>query len=85
MRFAWLQENSALNGSENESFFDRLILVIYNVVWWVPVVPPLLGWMDYETGFWGFTIVTFVRLAFNLYRNNILPPEQGVNFPFRSP
>lgn len=74
MRFAWLHKNSIIDNSREQSITDRMILIVYNVVWWVPVVPPILGLMDYETGFWGFTLVTLVRLAFNLYRNNVLPP-----------
>jgi hypothetical protein len=86
MRFAWLRENAAIDAPPAEqSLADRLILVVYNVVWWVPVVLPIIGVVDAWTGFIGFALVTAIRLVANLYRNNILPPEQGEFFPLRSP
>lgn len=64
---------------------DRLILVAYNTVWWIPVVLPVLGIISYRAGLLGFAAVTLVRAAINLYRNNVLPIERGSEFPLRLP
>jgi hypothetical protein len=40
--------------------------------------------IDYRTAFILFTIVTLVRLAANLYVNNVLTAEQAEGFPFRA-
>ena len=57
----------------------------YNVVWWILVVLPLTGLIDYRTGLIAFAAVTFVRAVANLFRNNLLAPEQGETFPLRAP
>lgn len=85
MRFAWLQKNSANQGSTEPSFANRLTFVAYNVVWWIPVVLPFTKVIDYRTGFIAFFVATVIRAGANLYRNNVLTTEQGVSFPFRSP
>jgi hypothetical protein len=85
MRFAWLRENSANNVSIKPGFTNRFIYIGYNVVYWVPILPPLLGIIDYRTGFIVLTVILIARLAANLYRNNVLTPEQAEVFPLRSP
>jgi len=60
-------------------------MVAYNVVWWIPIVLPFVGTIDYRTGFIAFFIVTLIRLVANLLRNNVLKPEQAESFPLRSP
>ena len=85
MRFAWLRKDSATTVSVKQSFTNRLIYVAYNVVWWIPVVLALVGTIDYRTGFVAFFIITIIRAAANLYRNNVLEPEQAESFPLRSP
>ena len=85
MRFAWLQKNSANQGSAKPSFANRLTFVAYNVVWWIPALLPFTKIVDFRTGFIAFFVVTVIRAGANLYRNNFLTPEQGVSFPFRSP
>ena len=85
MRFAWLQKNSANQGTTEPSFANRLTLIAYNVVWWIPIVLPFIGVIDYRTGFITFFVISLIRGGANLYRNNVLPLEQGVSFPFRSP
>ncbi len=85
MRFAWLRKNSANGVSVKPGFTNRLIYVAYNVVYWVPILLPLLGIIDYSTGFIVLTVVLVTRLGANLYRNNVLTLEQAEVFPLRSP
>ena len=85
MRFAWLRENSANTVSVEQSFTSRLIYVVYNVAWWIPVVLALVGTIDYDTAFLPFFVYTLFRAGANLYRNNVLTPEQAEVFPLRSP
>ena len=85
MRFAWLRENSPNHVSVKQSLTNRLIFIAYNVVWWIPVVLPFTKTIDYRTGFIAFFVVTIIRAVANLYRNNVLTPEQAESFPLRSP
>ena len=85
MRFAWQRKDSANQDSVKQSFPSRLIFIAYNVVWWIPVVLPFIKIIDYRTGFIAFFVVTMIRAGANLYRNNVLKPEQAESFPLRSP
>jgi hypothetical protein len=85
MRFAWLRKNSANHVSAKQSFTNRLIFIAYNVVWWIPIVLPFTKTIDYRTGFIAFFVVTIIRAGVNLYRNNVLKPEQAESFPLRAP
>jgi hypothetical protein len=85
MRFAWLRENSANTVSVEQSFTNRFIFVVYNAVWWLPVVLRVFGTIDYGTAFLAFFVYTLIRAVANLYRNNALTPEQAESFPLRSP
>jgi hypothetical protein len=85
MRFAWLRENSPNHVSVKQSLTNRFIFIVYNVVWWIPVVLPFTRTIDYRTGFIAFFVVTIIRAVANLYRNNVLTPEQAENFPLRAP
>ena len=85
MRFAWLQKNSANQVSAKQSFTNWFILIAYNVIWWVPIVLTFAGIIDYHTGFIAFFVITVIRAGANLYRNNVLKPEQAESFPLRSP
>ena len=60
-------------------------MIVYNLIWWIPVVLPFTGVIDYRTGLITFAAVTFVRAVANLFRNNFLTPEQGETFPLRAP
>jgi hypothetical protein len=40
--------------------------------------------IDYRTGFIAFFVVTVIRAGVNLYRNNVLNPEQAESFPLRA-
>ena len=84
MRFAWLRKNSADYVSVEQSFTNRLIYIAYNVIWWIPIVLPFTKIIDYRTGFIAFFVVTIIRAGVNLYRNNILNPEQAESFPLRA-
>ena len=85
MRFAWLRESSANDTSVKQSVTNRLIFIAYNIVWWIPIVLPFTGIIDYRTGFVAFFVVTIIRAAANLYRNNVLTPKQAESFPLRAP
>lgn len=87
MRFAWQRKDSVSQVSVQRGFTDplNLIMVAYNVVWWVPLVLTLTKTNDYRTGFMAFLAVTIIRAVANLYRNNVLKQEQAESFPLRSP
>jgi len=85
MRFAWLRENSANPVSVTPSFTNRLIFIAYNVVWWIPIALAFTRIIDYRTGFIAFFVITIIRAGANLYRNNVLTPEQAESFPLRAP
>ena len=63
----------------------NLIFVIYNVVYWIPMILPFTKIIEYRTGFILFFIVIIIRAIANLYRNNVLTLEQAVLFPLRIP
>lgn len=85
MRVAWQIKNSGNDVPVTQSFTNRLIYIAYNVIWWIPVVLPFTKIIDYRTGFIVLFVVTFIRAIANLYRNNMLSPEQAAYFPLRSP
>ena len=85
MRFAWLRENSANIDSVEQSFTSRLVYVVYNVAWWIPVVLAVVGAIDYGTASLAFFVYSLIRAVANVYRNNALTPEQAESFPLRSP
>ena len=85
MRFAWLQKQSDHEISVEANVVNRLILTVYNLVWWLPIVLTLTGTIDPRTGMIAFAVITIIRAAANWYRNNVLPLEQAVNFPLRTP
>jgi hypothetical protein len=84
MRFAWLRENSGEEVSAEQSSLNRAIYIAYNIIWWVPIVLPFTGIIDYRTGFIAFFIITMFRAAANLFRNNVLTLEQAESFPLRA-
>jgi hypothetical protein len=85
MRVAWQMENSGNDAPVTQSFTRRLIYIAYNVIWWVPIVLPLTGIIDYRMGFILLFVITLIRAGANLYRNNALTPKQAAYFPLRSP
>lgn len=85
MRFAWLQKNTAVKPAGSQSLSNRLIMMLYNLVWWIPILLPFTKTIDYRTGTTIFAAITLIRLIANVYRNNFLPLDRAVSFPFRSP
>ena len=85
MRVAWQMKNSGNDVSVTQSFSRRLIYIAYNVIWWIPIVLTFTKIIDYRTGFILLFVVTIIRAGANLYRNNVLSPEQAAYFPLRSP
>lgn len=87
MRFAWQKKNSAKHDLAKQGFTHpfNLIMVTYNVVWWIPIILPFTGTISYHSGFIAFFIVTIIRLVANLIRNNVLKGDQAESFPLRSP
>jgi hypothetical protein len=84
MRFAWLRSKSTSQDSVKQSSFNRLVFIIYNVVWWIPIVLAITKAIDYRTAFVAFFVITLVRACVNLYRNNVLDPELAERFPLRA-
>ena len=87
MRFAWLRKSSGNPVPAKLRFTHplNLLFVAYNVVWWIPLILPFTGIIDYRTGLIAFLAVTIIRLLANLIRNNVLKPEQAERFPLRIP
>lgn len=85
MRFAWLAKNPDNNGSIDSRSSNRLILMAYNLLWWIPIVLVVIGVFDFGTGFITFAVITIARALINAYRNNILETPQAIGFPLRSP
>jgi len=84
MRFAWQRKNSTDEISSNQSSTGRIIYIIYNVVYWLPIVLTVTKVIDYRTGFITFSLILIIRAVANLYRNNTTA-EQGEYFVLRSP
>ena len=85
MRFAWLREESGTTVSVEQSPIRRLVFLIYNVGWWIPLLLAILGTVDYDTAFVAFFVYTLFRAVADFDRNNFLRPEQAEVFPLRSP
>jgi hypothetical protein len=88
MRFAWLKENSTDHVAVQQAFTHPLSLIrkAYNLAFWIFLLPFFTS-MEYGTGFVAFAAIIVVRLALNLYTNNVLDltPAQYDSFPFRIP
>ncbi len=87
MRFAWQRQQSGGEAPAKRGAAHplNLVMIAYNVIWWVPIILPFTGAIDYRTGFIAFLAVTAVRLAANAVRNNVLQPARAEVFPLRSP
>jgi hypothetical protein len=85
MRFARLKENSPDDVPVKEGALNRLVLTIYNVVWWLPLVLTLTKVIDFRAGSVSFLAITLIRAVANVIRVNFLQPEQAQIFPLRSP
>lgn len=86
MRFAWIQKQTPDSPRTKPSAANRFIVFAYNFVWWIPIVLPFISdAVSYHAGFVAFGLVTIVRAAANLYRVNVLTPQQAMGFPLRQP
>jgi hypothetical protein len=85
MRFAWLRENSEDTEPAQAGLFSRAIFVIYNLVWWLPMVLGFTKVIEYRTGLIMLLVITIVRAIANVIRTNFLTLEQAEVFPFRAP
>ena len=87
MRFAWLKKKYGQVGSSEKALprYFALITIIYNAVWWLPVILPLTKTISYRAGTASFLVTTIVRAIANSIRNNVLAPEQAQRFPLRAP
>lgn len=84
MRFAWLR-TKANREAPVATASERLTLVAYNLIWWVPIVLPILGVLSYRTGFFTFLAITVLRALINTYRINVMPVEAAERLPLRQP
>ncbi len=84
MRFAWICKDSADDIPVKESSIRRVIYIAYNLIWWIPIVLAVIKIIDYWTAFIALFVLTVIRAVVNLYRNNVLNPEQAESFPLRS-
>ena len=85
MRFAWLRENSEQDAPAQPGLLNRLVLLTYNLVWWLPILLGFTKVIDYRLAFITFFAITVVRAIANLIRNHFLSLEQAETFPLRSP
>ena len=84
MRFAWLRSEEGREAPVATSA-ERVTLVAYNAVWWIPVVLPVLGVISVRAGFVAFLVITVVRALINAYRINVMPVAAAERLPLRQP
>jgi len=85
MTLAWQVKKLESHTPAKLSLSNRIIVVVYNFIWWIPIAFPFLDVVDYRKSAIIFFLVTAARAFTNLYRVNVLKLEQAVNFPLRSP
>ena len=85
MRFAWLWEQAGNDGKVPQGAIETLIFAVYNLVYWVPLVLPVIGTVEYRAGIIAFAGVIAIRTVLNWYRVNVLAPERAFGFPLRAP
>jgi phosphatidylglycerophosphate synthase len=86
MRFARLRKNTPNHIAVKRAITHPLSLVrmVYNVIWWVPMILSFTGVIDYRTGFIAFFAVTVFRLVVNIYVNYNLDLEKFEKFPLKA-
>ena len=84
MRFAWINKDSANDVPTEQSSINRVTYIAYNLIWWIPIVLVVIKILDYQTAFIALFVLTVIRAIVNLFRNNVLDPEQAKYFPLRS-
>jgi hypothetical protein len=87
MRFAWIRKKDNRDTPPKKVFTHplNLLMMAYNIIWWIPIILPFTGVISYYAGFISFLVVTVVRLIANLIRNNVLDMGKAEVFPLRSP
>ena len=87
MRFAWIRQKANRDAPPKKVFTHpmNLLMMVYNIVWWIPIILPFTGVISYTAGFIFFLVVTIIRMVANLARNNILDLENAEEFPLRAP
>ena len=85
LQFAWQMKKLDNYISTKQSPLNRITVITYNIVWWIPIVLPFVDLADYRTSSIIFFFVTLARAFANLYRVNVLKLEQAENFPLRGP
>lgn len=85
MRFAWLRQKAGRDEPITESLTSKIITIIYNVAWWLPLVLALTRAVDYRTGSILMFAITMFRAVANAYRINVLRGEKAEGFPLRAP
>ena len=86
-RFVWERKKSAdPNAVKLPGIHPlNLVFVLYNLVYWIPVILTFTGIIGYRFGTIAFFAVILFRAVANLYRNNFLTLEQAEIYPFRIP
>ncbi|MFC1947453.1 hypothetical protein ACFLXY_05995 [Chloroflexota bacterium] len=86
MRFARLRKNTPNHVSMKRGVTHPLSIIrlVYNVVWWIPMLLSFTGVIDYRTGFIAFFTVTVFRLFINIYVNYSLNLEAFEKFPLKA-
>ena len=85
MRFAYLREKLGKDKKIENSTLSLVIMIVYNVIWWAPIILAFTKVIDYKTGFITFFVITAFRALANIFRNNILKGDTAEKFPFRQP
>ena len=80
----WQMKKSGKKIPTHTTLPGKAVLIIYNLIWWVPIVFPFVDLMDYRTGSFIFFFTTLSRAFINLYRLNVLTIEKAIHFPLRS-
>ena len=84
MRFAWINKDTAESIPAKEGSIRRAIYIVYNLIWWIPILLAVIKLIDYWSAFIMLFVLTVIRAVANLYRNNVLNPEQAERFPLRA-
>lgn len=87
MRFKWRVKQLPTRVITKRKFVILLniVMISYNLIWWIPIVLAFTNTISYGLGFWSFFAITVFRLGANLYRNNVLDFDRARYFPLRSP
>ena len=89
MRFAWLRKKAG-QVSVKQGFTQGLthtqvyIRMAFSAAFWISLLFPFVGIIDYRAGFIAFFVVTVTRLGAHLYRVNVLAPERADFFPLQA-